>query len=108
MMLAVRYSRQGLSRLSFVKRQLSELFRAGPSRGRWYTTFTAQGVERGMARVVSFALSWIVGGILSLALGSDGKQLPSAPQPGPTVPSRAVAKPKIVGDGACLGCHKQY
>jgi hypothetical protein len=61
-----------------------------------------------MARVVSFALSCLAGGILSLAVGSDGQQLPSAPQPGHTAPARAVAEPKIVGDGACLGCHEPY
>jgi hypothetical protein len=66
-----------------------------------------QGLSRGMARVVSFALFCVVGGIL-LAVASGGQQLPSAPQPGQTVPSRTVAKPKIVGDGVCLDCHKQY
>jgi Cytochrome c554 and c-prime len=61
-----------------------------------------------MAQVVSFALSCVVSGILSLAVGSDGRQLPGAPQPGRPAQASVVAKPKMVGDGACLGCHQQY
>jgi hypothetical protein len=71
--------------------------------------FVAQGVESGMARVVSFALSCAVSGILCLGVRSDGQQLPSAPQPGQNLrgDTRVAPKPKMVGDKACLGCHEQ-
>jgi hypothetical protein len=64
--------------------------------------------RQGLSRFVSFALACVLGGGFSFAVGSDGQQLPSAPQPRRTIPVSVVAKPKMVGDGACLGCHERY
>ncbi len=58
-----------------------------------------------MASLVSISLSCALSGLLCLGMRSDGQQLPSAPQPEQNLP--AAPKPKLVGDGACVGCHEK-
>jgi len=59
-----------------------------------------------LSRFATFALSCVIGGALFLAMASDGQQLPGAPQPRRSAP--VAAKSKMVGDGACRGCHEPY
>jgi Cytochrome c554 and c-prime len=69
-----------------------------------HRAFAAQGVESRMASVVRMALSCALSGILFLGVRSDGQQLPGAPQPEQNL---VRVRPKLAGDGACLGCHEQ-
>jgi len=60
--------------------------------------FHGSGVERGMARIVSFALSCVV--VASSLLRWDRTAaVAQRASAGQTAPARAAAKPKIVGDG---------
>jgi Cytochrome c554 and c-prime len=61
-----------------------------------------------MAGVVNMVRSCILIGIVCVCLSAAGQQLPTAPQPQQTMQQDGPARPKRVGDQACVPCHEAY
>jgi hypothetical protein len=61
-----------------------------------------------MAGVVNLVRSSALSGIVCLAISAASQQLPTAPQPQPKLQQGAPARPKRIGDQACVPCHQAY